>query len=304
MYLASPIVKKFTRKKLHLSIQGSEKYPLLVNPVFDLTLWCWLVFWFWLNIVHMCMCPNKSYLCDKKITNFFFLEKKVVSPFSCDQVHLSTRAGRGSYSLPYLWGSYSLPYLSWIKMSEFLISADFYSNFTLDRFEEFQNKISLLANKEQLSLANSWILFWDIQVKHKLKWYEALWILQVLKHINFKLLQCGVSWCFAYGNVFIPIAIKIWKITRHLLFWLMMVLLNDKKVNFVTEKKKTRIFLHLEMYKAEFTFTFTLENGILVTFMKSNFFTFMKNIFNYLGKVGSFYIWEKYNWLPWKSEVF
>ena len=119
----------------------------------------------------------------------------------------------------------------------------FYSNFTLDRFEEFQNKISLLANKEQLSLANSWILFWDIQVKHKLKWYEALWILQVLKHINFKLLQCGVSWCFAYGNVFIPIAIKAWKITRHLLFWLMMVLLNDKKVNFVTEKKKKQDFL-------------------------------------------------------------
>ena len=125
----------------------------------------------------------------------------------------------------------------------------FYSNFTLDRFEEFQNKISLLANKEQLSLANSWILFWDIQVKHKLKWYEALWILQVLKHINFKLLQCGVSWCFAYVNVFIPIAIKIWKITRHLLFWLMMVLLNNKKVNFVTVKQN-RIFLHLEMYKA------------------------------------------------------
>ena len=43
----------------------------------------------------------------------------------------------------------------------------FYSKFTLERFEEFQNKISLLANKEQLSLRNSSILCWEIHVKHK-----------------------------------------------------------------------------------------------------------------------------------------
>ena len=267
MYFASPIVIKFTRKNFIFQFKVQKNILCWQIRSLIQLFGALHVFWFWLNIVHMCMCPNKSYLCDKKITNFFFLGKKVVPPFSCDQVHLSTRAGRGSYSLPYLWGSYSLPYLSWIKMSEFLISADFYSNFTLDRFEEFQNKISLLANKEQLSLANSWILFWDIQVKHKLKWYEALWILQVLKHINFKLLQCGVSWCFAYGNVFIPIAIKIWKITRHLLFWLMMVLLNDKKVNFVTEKKKkqdfltfgnvqSRIYIYFQLGKWDFSYIY------------------------------------------------
>ena len=75
------------------------------------------------------------------------------------------------FLLSFLWGVWCpAPFyhgqsrLIKLPISEFRI---FYSNFTLERFEEFQNKISLLANKEQLSLRNSSILCWEIHVKHK-----------------------------------------------------------------------------------------------------------------------------------------
>ena len=106
------------------------------------------------NTVHQSATLTKPELfakmCDNKVrTNSIFWIKNVFFCFLIEwQVHLATMACRGSYSFPYLAKRNST------HKKIFLLN----SNLTLERFEEFQNKISLLANKEQLSLRNSLVL--------------------------------------------------------------------------------------------------------------------------------------------------
>ena len=123
---------------------GDHCFLTVTTPTPERTLYINLLLW--LNLNSLQKCATTKYVLIPS-----FGSKMCFFAFSSSgrcTVHLATMACRGSYSFPYLAKRNST------HKKIFLLN----SNLTLERFEEFQNKISLLANKEQLSLRNSLVL--------------------------------------------------------------------------------------------------------------------------------------------------